>query len=359
MNGFTLEALPAASLLRRLSGRQRRETAIVNLRNLLASTPLPMIEASAVREICTAGGLIWDSETGALSDIYGVVLADAAADGVLSPAEKVGLARLREGIQMPEAAAGALHERAAHDVYRAKVAEALADGERSDADELTLEMVAQSLELPATQAEQILADEIRKLLSFALQASISDRRWSEADEEMFNSLAKRLGAKVQHDEATQRGLARLRALWRISEGDLPVRPVDLHLAPGEVCHAWEAGGRHEVRAVVQRYDYAGPVVRVPIMKGVKWRMGSVVVNRVRKDQLVELDHGVLYLTNRRLLFDGQKHTSSIVMGRIVRFTLHSDGLKIEKSSGADQWFVSPKGDWETVATCLEALLVNR
>jgi hypothetical protein len=74
--------------------------------------------------------------------------------------------------------------------------------------------------------------------------------------------------------------------------------------------------------------------------------------------MTEVDSGTLYITNKRLLFDGRKTNTAIAMGRIVRFTLFSDGLRIEKDSGKDQYF-SSEGDLEVVGAVLEKLLSDR
>ncbi len=74
--------------------------------------------------------------------------------------------------------------------------------------------------------------------------------------------------------------------------------------------------------------------------------------------MVQLDSGTLYITNNRLLFDGQKKNTVINLSKILSFTLFSDGLKVEKDSGRDQYFLGA-GDLELVAAVLDALLSRR
>jgi hypothetical protein len=342
-----------------MMGSRRREIGLARLRNHLAITHLSELTAESLASICREFSFSWSNDHDSIGEIYSVVVKAVAADGRLTADEKDGLRKLRAGLGIPEAAAGAQHERAAHDVYRMRVAEAVADGTLSEDEKTTLRGVAESLDLPAASAENILNAELRKILSFALHASIADRHWSESDEAAFKALAKALDISPKFDEESTALLNRYRQLWQISQGSLPESSTTLHLSRGELCHAWEAAARHEVRSVTRRYDYSGPVVRVPIMKGVSWRFGSVTVNRVRQDQLTLLDTGIVYLTNRRVLFDGAHHTTVIPLGRVLRFTLLADGLQIEKASGRDQWFVGAGGDWELLATCLERLLLDR
>ena len=66
------------------------------------------------------------------------------------------------------------------------------------------------------------------------------------------------------------------------------------------------------------------------MKGLSWRYGSVSVGRVTREEMRQLDSGVLYITNRRLVFNGASKNVSTPFKKIIHFTLHKDGIQIEK-----------------------------
>jgi hypothetical protein len=69
------------------------------------------------------------------------------------------------------------------------------------------------------------------------------------------------------------------------------------------------------------------------------------------------DSGTLYVTNKRLLFDGAQKSTSIALKKIIRFTVYSDGLKIEKDTGKDQYFVG-SGDPEILGAVLERVIAQ-
>lgn len=95
------------------------------------------------------------------------------------------------------------------------------------------------------------------------------------------------------------------------------------------------------------------------MKGLRWRMGSVSVQRVTSDVMTRLDTGALYITNKKVLFDGASRNVSITLGRITKFTVFKDGMQVEKSSGRDAYFTGT-ADWEVAGACLDgALSKNR
>jgi len=185
---------------------------------------------------------------------------------------------------------------------------------------------------------------------------VSDRRISDEEEERLTAMAKNLGVTLKHDDQTQRLVDRFRLLARIESGELPSVAAPIKLQRGEVCHGMLTCTQHEIRQQTQSYRYSGPSASIKIMKGVRWRIGQVSVQRVTRDVMTQLDSGTLYITNKRLLFDGGKKNTLITLNKIVNFTVFSDGLRVEKDSGRDQYFVCD-GDVEVLGAVLERVLV--
>ena len=107
--------------------------------------------------------------------------------------------------------------------------------------------------------------------------------------------------------------------------------------------------------MTKRINDSGPSGRIRIMRGLSWRYGSVSVQRVTKEELRQLDSGVLYITNKRLLFNGAAKNANTPFKKIIHFTLYKDGLQIEKETGRDQFYLGA-GDLEVVSGVLEAAL---
>jgi hypothetical protein len=68
-----------------------------------------------------------------------------------------------------------------------------------------------------------------------------------------------------------------------------------------------------------------------------------------------LDNGYLYLTNKRLLFIGNKKNSTIRLNRILSFTPYTNGLEIVKESGRNPFFLID-GDIDLFAMILSRVL---
>ena len=73
--------------------------------------------------------------------------------------------------------------------------------------------------------------------------------------------------------------------------------------------------------------------------------------------MTQVDEGTLYVTNKRIIFDGTKRNTSIRHSAILKIEAFSDGLKIEKASGRPPILVV-RGDAD-VANALLAEVFHR
>ena len=87
----------------------------------------------------------------------------------------------------------------------------------------------------------------------------------------------------------------------------------------------------EPRAVRQTIGgYGGPSFRVA--KGVSFRMGSVAARSESHDELRNIDHGTLILTNQRLIFIGSKRTTNIDLKKIIAIEAYKDGIASQREN---------------------------
>jgi hypothetical protein len=72
--------------------------------------------------------------------------------------------------------------------------------------------------------------------------------------------------------------------------------------------------------------------------GIRFRSGVMNTHRLSSQTLRLRGAGTLYFTNRRFLFSGDSHTTSIDLGTITSITFYSDGMRIGKEASTDQIF---------------------
>lgn len=114
---------------------------------------------------------------------------------------------------------------------------------------------------------------------------------------------------------------------------LPSIDSGIPLQKGEVCY-WKGDcSWKELRSRTTRVNYHGPTVSVPIMKGVRYRVGSMAVGGEREQSLEHIDAGMLFITSKRLFFDGAAKNTTITYKSMVRVGVFPGGFEAEKQTG--------------------------
>lgn len=205
---------------------------------------------------------------------------------------------------------------------------ALLDGVLSD-DELSA--------LVARQRALGLSDEdVRffrnELFQMALTAAAADRRVTPKEEESLERIARHfnLAGKI---ERSREHLARFRLLYEIDQGNLPSVDVSgLVLQRGEVAHWAEPAAILEERVVSREYVGGSHGVSFRIAKGVSYRVGAQRGRMVSKTAVVPVSRGALVLTNKRVVFAGDRKSFSHPWARILALNLFEDGAQISSTT---------------------------
>jgi hypothetical protein len=92
---------------------------------------------------------------------------------------------------------------------------------------------------------------------------------------------------------------------------------------------------HQAR--VQSHGYSGSSVSVPTgIKGVRFNFGGYTP--IKSEEITALSSGTLYVTSKRLLFNGDSRNTTITLKKLIDGHIYSDCLKVEKSSGKPDYF---------------------
>jgi hypothetical protein len=357
VTGLQSTPLLKAGFLQRLLGRQPKKNAFIEITNLLAEHPIESVSMPQIADILKRHDLGFQDSRKHFLSIFRTVLAHAADDRELSDQDRKDLAHLQKILKLADKDTGPIREEVLADLYSKSLADALGDEHMSPEERSRLDVIAVSFDLPEERRQDIYKVQVTRLLQLAFGQVISDHRITSGEEARLRAMTENLGVTITHDAETQALMERFRLLARIEEGNLPVLAPEIKLQRGETCHAFFACTQSEIRTHTKSIRYSGPTASIRIMKGVRWRIGQVAVERVTRDVLTQLDAGMLYVTNKRLLFDGHRKNSVINLTKVVRFTLFRDGIRIEKDSGRDQYFIGD-ADLEVVGTVLERVLSN-
>jgi len=341
----------------RLLRRPVQENAIIEITNLLAENPIRDVSMTQVADILQRYDFAFGDLMDSFLEIFRKVLGHAAADRELSPEDREDLAHLQMILNLPDDGAAHIREEVLSDLYANSLAGALADG-RITADERSrLDAIASSFDLPPNRVQDIYKSQVLKLLQWTFNQMLTDHRVTDDEESHLREMAANLGVNMTHGAETQRLYDRCRLLAQIEAGQLPEMRVGITLQRGETCHASLDCTHNEIRKQTTSYRYSGPTASVKIIGPIRWRFGQVSVQRISRDVMTQLDTGTLYVTNKRLLFDGAQNSKSIQLKKIIRFTVFSDGIKIEKDTGKDQYFIG-SGDSEILGAVLERVIAQ-
>jgi hypothetical protein len=112
----------------------------------------------------------------------------------------------------------------------------------------------------------------------------------------------------------------------------------VNLQSGEDCFYVTEADHYEMRTVTKQITYSGVTTRVRVMRGVYLRSGSFTPRRVTKDELTFLSTGILYFTNKRIIFMGSKKNLVLTRRSILGVNPMRDAIEIEKTSGRNPVF---------------------
>ena len=129
------------------------------------------------------------------------------------------------------------------------------------------------------------------------------------------------------------------AKQEIKQGRLPILNTDkVFLKPGEHCHYIEKA-IHEKRLVKKRYVRRNTGYSMPgLFKGDRIHMGkgnTDVVDNVLYEQL----RGILYITNKRIIFVGEQGGFDLKTDDLIAITPYSNCVELQFSKDVYRLFV--------------------
>lgn len=238
-----------------------------------------------------------------------------------------------KALDLPSGKVEELLARAGERAFREAIDAALSDDTLTQQEHNDLTNLATAAGLRDDQATSILTAAVSKRLEEEANSALSDGELSPEEERTISQLATRLHTKLSFSEQTERAMEEARRLWRINHG--PLTPIEspLLLRKGENAYAVYDAEALETRTRTTSYRYGGPSVRVKIMKGVSYRVGSASVSRTTEEYSHSFGRGTVVMTDRRLLFRAAEKTLNLNYPKIVDFELFRDGVKIYKETG--------------------------
>ncbi len=333
-HAYTIQEFKRPAFWQRLFNRKPRENALIEVNNLLATKPVREITLVDMAEVEVRYRLsLSEAFPNQLKGFYETYLKKCLEDEAFTDHEVDDLNQLRNILLLKEEDVNTMHEKWGGEIYKRKYEDAISPGNLEHAKKEFLEKLRLNLRLPESLAAGISLESRNRFMNIQAGKMVEDGTVSPAEWEELSAIARNLNVEITMDEASKAKLERMKLYWLIENSELPVQEVDINLQKNEHCYFTIPADWLEMRTVTHRVNYAGPSYRIRIVKGFYYRAGSVSAQRITSDELRHIDSGTLYITNKRMIFDGSKKNTNILWKKVLSITPYSDGVGIEKDSG--------------------------
>jgi hypothetical protein len=239
-------------------------------------------------------------------------------------------------------------------VYEAKLIEFLSDNKLDEKEKKELEELASQYGLTGEELIKIKEKGVSNVFSNIGK----DQRISEEERGMFSELLNYFGVDKSKTEFNQNTFNKYYSLALIDKGILPVvenHDINITFKQNEVLH-WACGADlRKIKKITTRLNYGGLSFSIKIMKGMRYRVGSMSVNPQVSEQLVTEDNGTFWFTNMRIGFKGIRKNFDFPYSKINFFELMDGGLVISKSGKETPYVVSLK-DYDVPCSILSHIL---
>lgn len=194
-------------------------------------------------------------------------------------------------------------------------------------------------ELEQRKSELGLSDEdikgIKSEVYLAAFASAkSDTQVTSAEEQELIGIQKYLGLADSQIGPTKKELARLRLLNEIQMGNMPSIPsvANLVLQKGEKIYWFESATLAEEKVIKRNYRGGSSGVSFRIMKGVSYRVGSSRGHIESTTGIVAVSEGDVLISNKRLIFRGDKKSFASKLENILDIQLFTNGVHFSENN---------------------------
>jgi hypothetical protein len=285
--------------------------------------------------------------------MWSIALEEFVSDDVLSSSELEYLGALRRLLNLGEDDIVEIERRLVHPRFHKVIADVLSDETVSLQERDRLARLGSALRLSPDLQKRAYHTAATRLLKEMLDRSVEDRRLSPTEQADLSAAVANLGVDLDFRDINREELSYFALLWRIENGDLPSLPTSVSLERGETCYFKASASWHETR----KAPSAIADVSSRIARGFYYRLGRSRPRNIPTDDLVPVDVGKVYFTNRRILFNGLNRESTIKLGTILSFQVFADGLIVERKKGRSPYLMI-EGDAEAAAIILSRLLAG-
>ena len=203
------------------------------------------------------------------------------------------------------------------------------DGEISHEEERRIKELLMEAELTDKQQSQGFIQAYKKAYEHVMSDEVVTQQEHEAlkrIQRLFNIPSDKISAELQV-------LDKHKVLRQIQSGVLPTCHTNIILKKGEVAHFSYFADLIEERAVRGRYQGGSAGVSFRVAKGVNFRVGQSRGTYHSDREPVAVSSGKLIVTNKRIIFDGDKKGFNITIGQLLSYEVFNNSILVKPTRG--------------------------
>ena len=203
------------------------------------------------------------------------------------------------------------------------------DGEISHEEERRIKELLMEAELTDKQQSQGFIQAYKKAYEHVMSDEVVTQQEHEAlkrIQRLFNIPSDKISAELQV-------LDKHKVLRQIQSGVLPTCHTNIILKKGEVAHFSYFADLIEERAVRGRYQGGSAGVSFRVAKGVNFRVGQSRGTYHSDREPVTVSSGKLIVTNKRIIFDGDKKGFNITIGQLLSYEVFDNSILVKPTRG--------------------------
>ncbi len=228
--------------------------------------------------------------------------------------------------------------------YRSAITALMCDGVFCAEDAAVLEGMRDYLGLSREAADELFRDEGRAYIRRRLLMFLEDGSLSPTEDAVLDELVRSIGLGPQWDAETEWALVGARQTWALAHGPLPSLTTNLGLLGSEQAHAVAHCEVFEDRDKTVGVSYAGLTLSLPIIEGVRFRVGQFGVNRQTLKYSHRLGTGEVTVTSDRLIFRSPERAITARLTSIIDIIAYNDGVTVQRTQGKPLTFVLEVAD---------------
>lgn len=331
---YEIEEFKKPGFIQKALRKKPKENSLQELKKLINEKGIINVTGQDITDICKKYKINFTTEfENDLLSLYTQYLEYCIEDRIIDENEINALKHFRNLLNLNEYKTNLILNEMVSKIFKIELDAVLNDNKLNQEENDYLNYLKNSLLIPDKLFADLYKEKANSKIMEFLEDSLSDQQLSPEEENNLKELAKSLGIKLELDENSKAILEKYKLYWQVQNAEIPRIKVDINLNKEEYCYFRTGINWMETRRITKKINYGGPMISFRIAKGLYWRAGSLNIQRISNDVLTHIDSGVIYLTNKRLIFIGSKSSKNIQLKKILDFNVYKNGFEIIKDTG--------------------------